>query len=133
LINYVNIKRFCLKNQTKAQKIIIPAPPVIIKTHLKVQGSSNNSIGMFMPKTPVTTPKIATTNVAVVKSNSNFISWFRTLSWFSKFKRFSSKVVKVWNLTNVLNGTTHYRICLNEFNSFLSTTELVRDSRTLKA
>jgi hypothetical protein len=58
----------------KAEKIMMPATPAIIKTHLKAQGSSNKSIGMFMPNIPATTPKIATTNVAVVSSNSNCIS-----------------------------------------------------------
>jgi hypothetical protein len=39
------------------------------------------SVSKFIPNTPATTPKIATMNVAVVSSSSNWISWFRTLSW----------------------------------------------------
>lgn len=58
----------------------IPVIPVIIRTHLNASGSSNNDIEKFMPKIPATTPKIATTNVAVVSNSSNWISWFRTLS-----------------------------------------------------
>lgn len=61
-----------------------PVIPVIIRTHLKAPGTSKNDIGKFMPNIPATTPKIATTNVAVVSSSSNCISWFRTLSWSSK-------------------------------------------------
>jgi hypothetical protein len=82
----VNIKFFCLKNQIKEKRIMKPATPVEPRIHLKARGSSNKSIGMFMPNTPATTPKIATTNVAVVSSNSNCISWFRTLSCFERSK-----------------------------------------------
>ena len=57
-----------------------PAIAVIMRTHLKARGSSKSSIGIFIPKIPATTPKIATTKVAIVKISSNWISWFRTLS-----------------------------------------------------
>jgi len=70
-----------LKNHRKEQKMMSPVTPVIIRTHLKALGSSNRSIGIFMPKTLATTPNIATTKVAVVSNSSNCISWFRTLSY----------------------------------------------------
>ena len=74
-----------LKNHTNAEKMMAPVIPVITRTHLNAPGSSNNGIGKFIPNIPATTPKIATTNVAVVSSSSNWISWFRTLSCKQKF------------------------------------------------
>lgn len=77
---YSGISLLYLKNHTNEQNIMIPHIPVIIRTHLNAPGSSNIGIEKFIPKMPATTPKIATTNVAVVSSSSNWISWFRTLS-----------------------------------------------------
>lgn len=60
-----------LKNHTNAQNMMTPLTPVTMRTHLKAAGLSNNGTAKFMPKIPATTPKIATTNVAVVRSSSN--------------------------------------------------------------
>lgn len=45
----------------------------------------NNDIWKFIPKMPATTPNMATTKVAVVSKSSNWISWFRTLSYNTKY------------------------------------------------
>lgn len=78
---YSSSSFLCLKNHKNEQNMKAPVTPVIISTHLNASGSSNNGISMFMPNTPATTPNMATTNIAVVSSSSNWISWFRTLSW----------------------------------------------------
>ncbi|KAE9587868.1 hypothetical protein Lalb_Chr22g0349391 [Lupinus albus] len=63
-----------LKNHTNAQNMKTPQTPVIIRTQLNAWGSSNNGISKFIPNIPATTPKMATTNVAVVSKSSNWIS-----------------------------------------------------------
>lgn len=63
-----------LKNHKKEKKMRSPATPVINNTQLKADELLNNPIGKFIPNIPATTPKIATTNVAVVNNNSNCIS-----------------------------------------------------------
>ena len=68
---YNGMSLLCLKNHTNEQNMTMPVTPVIKRTHLKAPGSSNMGISKFMPKIPATTPKIATTNVAVVSSSSN--------------------------------------------------------------
>lgn len=82
---------------------MIPQTPVINRTQLNASGLSNNGMGKFIPNTPATTPKIATTKVAVVSSSSNWISWFRTLSCqtketktllISKFRKFRGLCVE---------------------------------------
>ncbi|MFS7909989.1 hypothetical protein Hanom_Chr02g00101011 [Helianthus anomalus] len=60
--------------------MIAPVTPVITNTHVNAVGLSNNGIIKFIPNIPATTPKIATTNVAVVSISSNCMSWFLTLS-----------------------------------------------------
>lgn len=60
-----------MKNHKNAMKIRMPPNPEIIRTHLKAEGSSNRTIGMFIPNTPATTLKMAMTNVAVVSRSSN--------------------------------------------------------------
>lgn len=77
---YSGMSLLYLKNHTNEQNIMIPHIPVIIRTHLNAPGSSNIGISKFIPNMPATTPKMATTKVAVVSSSSNWISWFRTLS-----------------------------------------------------
>jgi hypothetical protein len=57
-----------------AQNMMTPVTPVIRRTHLNAPASSNNGMAKFMPKIPATTPKMATTNVAVVSRSSNWIS-----------------------------------------------------------
>ncbi len=69
-----------LKYQMKQQNMTKPHTPVMTSVHSNACGTLNKSTSKFMPKTPETTPKMATTNVAVVSSSSNWISWFRTLS-----------------------------------------------------
>jgi len=63
-----------LKNHTNAENINTPQIPVIIRTHWKAEGTLNNAISKFIPNIPATTPKMATTNVAVVSKSSNWIS-----------------------------------------------------------
>jgi hypothetical protein len=70
----------CLKYHKKQQKMTAPDTPAIARVHSNACGTLNNGTSKFMPKTPDTTPKMATTNVAVVRSSSNWISRFRTLS-----------------------------------------------------
>lgn len=77
---YNGMSLLYLKNHKNEQKITAPHIPVIMRTHLNAPSLSNNGIVKFIPKIPATTPKMATTNVAVVSSSSNWISWFRTLS-----------------------------------------------------
>jgi len=69
-----------LKYQRKQQNTTAPQTPVMARVHSNAWGTENRGTSKFMPKTPETTPKMATTNVAVVRSSSNWISWFRTLS-----------------------------------------------------
>lgn len=58
----------------------------MISTQLKLEAVSNTESSKFMPKTPVTTANSVTTKVAAASSNSNWMSWFRTLScWDYKF------------------------------------------------
>lgn len=52
------------------------AMELIIRTQLNVIGLLKTAVSKFIPKTPVTTAKIVTTNVAAVSNNSNCISWF---------------------------------------------------------
>lgn len=85
LFSYRGMSLLYLKNHTNAENMMIPQTPVIMRTHLNASGSSNIAISKFMPNIPATTPKMATTNVAVVSSSSNWISWFRTLSCKAKF------------------------------------------------
>lgn len=68
---YSGINLLYLKNHKNAKNITAPVTPVIIKTHLNAFGSLNMGISKFIPKIPATTPKMATTKVAVVSSNSN--------------------------------------------------------------
>jgi hypothetical protein len=71
---YSGISLLYLKNHTNAQNMMTPVTPVIMRTHLNAPASSNNGTAKFMPKIPATTPKMATTNVAVVSRSSNWIS-----------------------------------------------------------
>lgn len=65
-----------------------PTTPVATSTHWNAFSILKTVVSKFIPNIPATTPKMATTNVAVVSSNSNWISWFRTLSW--RHKKFKS-------------------------------------------
>lgn len=87
--SYSGINLLYLKNHKNEQNIITPHTAVIMRTHLNAFGSSNNGTSKFIPNIPATTPKMATTNVAVVSNNSNCISWFRTLSCRKRCKWFS--------------------------------------------
>jgi hypothetical protein len=79
-ILYKGINLLYLKNQRKEQKMKTPVTEVITRTHWNAFSISKTDVSKFIPNIPATTPKMATTNVAVVSSNSNWISWFRTLS-----------------------------------------------------
>ncbi|KAI5066641.1 hypothetical protein GOP47_0019265 [Adiantum capillus-veneris] len=68
------INPFHLKNRRKLKKTNRPQRPAMTMTHLKAPGSLKIAISMFIPNTPATTPYIATTNVAVVRRSSNWIS-----------------------------------------------------------
>lgn len=46
----------------------------MINTQSKLDAVLNTGTSKFMPKTPVTTANIVTTNVAAVSSNSNWMS-----------------------------------------------------------
>jgi len=72
--SYRGMSLLYLKNHTNAENIHTPQTPVIIRTHWNADGTSNNGISKFIPNIPATTPKIATTNVAVVSKSSNWIS-----------------------------------------------------------
>lgn len=72
--SYRGMSLLYLKNQTNAENITKPHTPVIISTHLNAPGWLKKSISKFIPNIPATTPNMATTNVAVVRSNSNWIS-----------------------------------------------------------
>ena len=85
LFPYKGMSLLCLKNNINAQNMMIPQTPVTMRTHLNAPGSSKKGMAKFMPNIPATTPKMATTNVAVVSSSSNWISWLRTLSCKPKF------------------------------------------------
>ena len=62
-----------------------PPSPEQINIHKTAAGSSSRpNKGTFIPKIPATTPNIATIKVAVVRSNSNWMSLFRTLSCTKK-------------------------------------------------
>lgn len=71
---YRGMSLLYLKNHTKALNMMTPQIPVIIRTQLNAEGTSNNGISKFIPNIPATTPKMATTNVAVVSKSSNWIS-----------------------------------------------------------
>lgn len=71
---YSGMNLLRLKYHKKEQNIITPHAPEIMSTHWNAPDSSNNGTWKFIPKTPAMTPKIATTNVAVVSSSSNWIS-----------------------------------------------------------
>jgi hypothetical protein len=62
------------RNQRKKPKIKIPPNPEIMSTHWKAPVTSKKGISKFIPNIPAITPKMATTNVAVVRSSSNCIS-----------------------------------------------------------
>lgn len=74
LIFYRGISLLYLKNQTKKQKMKAPTTPVMIRTHWNAFCMLKTEVSKFIPNTPATTPKIATTNVAVVSRSSNWIS-----------------------------------------------------------
>ena len=68
-----------------------PPSPEQSNIHQKAAGSSSRpNKGTFIPNIPATTPNIATIKVAVVRSNSNWMSLFRTLS--CKVKRKSHPI-----------------------------------------
>lgn len=74
MTTYKGINLLYLKYHRNKQKITRPHTPVITSTHWNADGTSNKAISKFMPKIPATTPNMATTNVAVVSSNSNWIN-----------------------------------------------------------
>ena len=84
IVIHKGISLLYLKNQTNAPNMMRPDTPVTIRTHWNAFGTWKNEISKFMPKIPATTPKMATTKVAVVSNSSNWISWFRTLSCTTK-------------------------------------------------
>jgi hypothetical protein len=71
ILLYRGISLLYLKNQRKKQKIEVPTTPVITRTHWNACCMLKIEVSKFIPNIPVTTPKIATTNVAVVNSSSN--------------------------------------------------------------
>lgn len=80
IISHNGSNLLCLTYSRKERYIAAQEKLEIIRTQLKLDARSNTESLKFIPKTPVTTAKIVTTNVAAVSSNSNWISWFRTLS-----------------------------------------------------
>lgn len=100
---YSGISLLYLKNHKNEQKMTTPVIPVTIRTHLNAPGTSNHVIGKFMPNIPATTPNMATTNVAVVSSSSNCISWFRTLSW-KNAKTKNAHKTQVFNVQICFSG-----------------------------
>lgn len=80
MIIYRGISLLYLKNHRNPQKMKAPITPVMMSTHWNAFCMLKTEVSKFIPNIPATTPKMATTNVAVVSKSSNWISWFRTLS-----------------------------------------------------
>lgn len=70
-MNHKGSNLLCLKYNKKNKYATAQQILEYITTELKLDGLSKTESTKFIPKTPVTTAKIVTKNVAAVRSNSN--------------------------------------------------------------